>query len=218
MKANLFKIYQLIVLSCAILVFTACQKPQQNILDFFVQDNLRGETFKTFYLSTDFNDQVIFKQVINKGKEQDEVYIEYVYMTKDSIPYLNGIERIRGNTLEFVEQYIYVEGRKIPSETLGEKTWNLLQDAEKKIELKFNDEKTKISFEIKSEAKAVFKDTLDTQMLVVEYSTNTTYFKNGLKIKDEPSKSIRYYQKNSGLVCYTDTYSNLTKTYRIKNN
>jgi len=198
------------------ILLSGCQNSQDTLFQYFVNADYKKVNVKDFYLTTDFNDKIIFKQVVQNEVDKPTISIEYQYMTKDSVPYLSGVEVLDGNILNFSEQYIYVNGRKIPSQTVGDKTWNIFEEPEKKIKLKFVDEKTNISFESQSNAHARLVDTLDTKMFVIKYETVTTYFKNGLKLKDEPSKSVKYYEKNKGLVYFSDTYNNTNKSYTLK--
>lgn len=207
-------IIQILTVTAACLLFSCQSDNEKDLKNYFISLDQTKINFKDFKLvDNGTNQNVIFKQIIEESG--DKTNIEYYFMNKDSSAYLGGKETITKNTVSFLKQYIYIEGRKVVSDSIEDQTWNFFKEPEKELRIDFTDEKNKLKFQNYTNAKARFKDTLGANTLIIESISTTVFLKYGLKYKEEVGKSLRIYTKDKGLTYFDETFNGNTTKYSL---
>jgi len=205
-------------ISISIILFSFDNK-RETLKRYLINPNLDDTNFRTFKSNNDKIDNVLFKQIIEKNKNDKGVRIEYYFLTIDSIPFLGGIESVNKNKVEILNQFIYLDNRKIQANKITGEVWYPLSEQEKIITIEHFDKKSGFGFESISEANGRIKDTLNKSSFIVEYKTKTLFLKDGEKYDEILSKVKRLYVKDKGLIFYSEFVNgNKTEYHLIEKN
>ncbi|MCD2259133.1 hypothetical protein [Psychroserpens luteolus] len=219
MKRN-FLILTIVIISISSIHFSFksndCE--DKDIIKYFVNPDLDKTNYRLFESKNTILPKVLFKQIIKKNTDSDGINMEYYFMTPDSIPYYGGIENISFDTVKILEQYIYLDNRKIKAHKITGEIWKPYLEAPKTITNEFFDKESGLGIKSISQTFVSFKDTLNTKSFMIEFKSKAIMYRDGEKFNEIYSNTKRLYLKNKGLVYYKETVDNEDSDYYLVKN
>ena len=197
---------RIFIVSILISLLISCVKKKNISFESYFIDTNKGKV--NYRLFESINDslfhRIIIRQDIKRISER-KLEIVYYWMNEDSIPFSQGKEIISEYSIEFLESSIFEfdnnsnETTKIKSTSKSNNYWNLLNNKNQSFDFEYKNDW--IDYQVKSNATAVFKDTLGVNSLIL-YGNEKTKIIKGKETKNFISKSIRIFQLNKGLVYF----------------
>ena len=176
-------------------------RKDKNVMDYFLNPELGNINYRTYQSTNGLTPRIILKQIITENNDiKNGIQMEYIFMTGDSTPIYSGIENISKNEIEVLQQYLYINSKKIRADKISNNIWHPNSKEQQPISIEFNMKETGYSIKSEATTNARFKDTLGHKSFIVEAKSIITTSSNGEQLSRMDSDSMRMYFKNKGLV------------------